>query len=109
MNKEPIGAVSKKHNYRRSRQKFKWYVAARQSKRAKMFSMQNEDNESYKAYYHPRCNDSPTTVMIDMSALQSKNSFEYKEAYSFIRVEKSSLKSNSDRTVSMKPKKRLMR
>jgi hypothetical protein len=114
--KEPIGAVSKRRDYKRSRQKFKKYVAAKQSNRAKLLSadelrtpdhsMQDDDN-SYGAYHQPRCNDSPTTVMIDMSAMQPQNSHEYKEAYSFIRVEKSLLKSNFNRTVGMKPTKRL--
>jgi hypothetical protein len=114
--KEPIGAVSKRRDYKRSRQKFKKYVAAKQSERAKLLSADEirtpdqsmqDDNNSYEAYHQPRCNDSPTTVMIDMCAMQPQNSHEYEEAYSFICAEKSLLKSNFNRTVGMKPKKRL--
>ncbi|KAL3794780.1 hypothetical protein HJC23_012790 [Cyclotella cryptica] len=120
--KVPIGAVSRRtRDHKRRRQRFKRYVAAKQSERAKMFALhamsvdlpittddciRQGEYETYEPR-EPRCNDSPTTIMADLSTISDQNELTRKEAYSFIRFERRSLKSNFNRHVGMKPKKRL--
>lgn len=120
--KVPIGAMSRKRrDHKRSRQRFKRYVAAKQSERAKMFGLHamsvdlpiTTDNciplnecQTYETR-EPRCNDSPTTIMADLSTISDHTDIKRKQAYSFIRFERCSLKSNFNKHVGMKPKKRL--
>lgn len=109
--KAPIGAISKKRDHQRSRQRFKQYVAAKQSERAKKFSVDllhmPLPSEEYSTYYSRQTNDSPTTVAADISVIENICQIEQDADDAFICMDRSPLKSNFNRHVGMIPKKKL--
>lgn len=112
--KAPIGAISKKQDHKRSRQRFKQYVAAKQSERARKFSLNVKGVDvphmavpgttEYEALY-PRQNESPTTITADISKLGDASRYQTMDD-SFIYT-KSPLKSNFNKNIGMIPKKKL--
>lgn len=105
--KAPIGAVSNKRDHKRSRQRFKQYVAARQNERAKKLSpnsMGASNRDEYDQMY-ARQNESPTTITADISRIRdTSNADELDNAFIYT---KSPLKSNFNKNIGMIPKKKL--
>jgi hypothetical protein len=104
--KVPI-RVSKKRDHGRTRQRFKQYVAAKQSERARknlgMHHLPIPSQDEYDVLY-PRQNESPTTVTADISNIRYYSDHELDDAFIYF---KSPLKSNFNRNIGMVPKKKL--